>query len=291
MSSRKSTLTSSMIWDASLVPEKDLAREDGLVWYLPHHGVIHPRKNKRRVVLDASARFIGTSLNDCLLSGPDLTNSLIGVLNRFCQDRVALMADLECMFYSVKVPIEQRDLIRFLWWPDGDVRNQVVECHMHTHIFGATSSPAVATYALQKMGRDNASDFKARISPDKPPFFSTGVDFFGPILVKWGRSLVKRYGALFTCLVSRAVYIEMAAALDTDSFINVLRRFLARHGQVNLIRSDYGSNLVGAEKELGLSLHEWNQAQNKSFLLQKGISWNFNTPTLFCVIICMFCSL
>ena len=147
---------------ASLVPEKDLAREDGLVWYLPHHGVIHPRKNKLRVVLDASARFSGTSLNDCLLSGPDLTNSLIGVLNRFCQDRVALMADLECMFYQVKVPVEQRDLIRFLWWPGGDVRNQVVECRMHTHIFGATSSPAVATYALQKTARDNASDFSAQ---------------------------------------------------------------------------------------------------------------------------------
>ena len=118
-----------------------------------------------------------------------------------------------------------------------------------------------------------------RISPDQPPFFTTGVDFFGPILVKRGRSLVKRYGALFTCLVSRAVLIEMAAVLDTDSFINVLRRFLARRGQVNLIRSDNGSNLVGAEKELRLSLREWNQAQIESFLLQKGISWNFNAPT------------
>ena len=48
----------------------------------------------------------------------------IGVLNRFRQDRFALMADLECMFYSVKIAVEQRDLIHFLWWPDGDVRNQ-----------------------------------------------------------------------------------------------------------------------------------------------------------------------
>ena len=114
---------------------------------------------------------------------------------------------------------------------------------------------------------------------NQPPFFSTGVDFFGPILFKRGRSLVKRYGALFTCLVSRAVHIEMAAALDTDSFINVLRRFLAPRGQVNLIRSDNGSHLVGAEKELRLSLREWNQSQIESFLLQKGISWNFNAPT------------
>ena len=118
-----------------------------------------------------------------------------------------------------------------------------------------------------------------RISPDQPPFFSTGVDFFGPILVKRGQSLVKQYGALFTCLASRAVHIEMAAALDTDSFINLLRRCLARRGQVNLICSDNGSNLVGAEKELRLSLREWNQAQIESFLLQKGISWNFNAPT------------
>ena len=144
---------------ASQVPEKDLVAKEGAVWYLPHHGVFHLRKNKLRVVLDASARFGGTSLNDHLLSGPDLSNYLFGVLNCFQLEPVAIMADLECMFYQVKVPANQHDLLRFLWWPESDVSNHIVECRMHTHIFGATSSPAVATQALQKIARDNALVF------------------------------------------------------------------------------------------------------------------------------------
>ena len=147
---------------ASHVPGDELRRDDGMLWYLPHHGVLHPRKKKLRVVLDASARFAGTSLNDCLQSGPDLTNNLIGVLLRFRQEPVAMMADLECMFYQVRVPHSERDLLRFLWWPNGDPSRDVIECCMHTHIFGATSSPAVAAYALRKTALDNATEF----SPD-----------------------------------------------------------------------------------------------------------------------------
>ena len=144
---------------ASKVPTEEVDRSDGFLWYLPHHGVVHPRKDKLRVVLDASAKFAGTSLNDRLLSGPDLTNNLIGVLLRFREGRVAFISDIECMFYQVRVPIQQRDLLRFLWWPGGDVTNELIECRMHTHIFGATSSPAVASYALRKTALDNAAEF------------------------------------------------------------------------------------------------------------------------------------
>ena len=89
-------------------------RNDGGLWYLPHHSVMHVQKDKLRVVFDASAKFAGTSLKECLLSGPDLTNNLIGVLLRFRQERVAFMSDIECMFYHVRVPVEQHDLLRFL---------------------------------------------------------------------------------------------------------------------------------------------------------------------------------
>ena len=64
------------------------------------------------------------------------------------------------------------------------------------------------------------------------PFAYCGVDYFGPWLMKQQHSLVKRYGCLFTCLTSRAIYIEVTMDLTTDAFINTLHRFLSRRGPV-----------------------------------------------------------
>ncbi len=89
-----------------------------------------------------------------------------------------------------------------------------------------------------------------RLLPDKLPITNVGVDYFRSFDVKRGRSTVKRYGVLFTCLTIRAVHIEVADSLDTDSCINALRRFISRRGQVSVMRSDNGTNFVGAEREL-----------------------------------------
>ncbi|XP_069133232.1 uncharacterized protein [Argopecten irradians] len=88
-----------------------------------------------------------------------------------------------------------------------------------------------------------------RLSPE-PPFTYSGVDFFGPFYIKEGRKELKRYGVIFTCMSSRAIHVETANSLDTSSFINALRRFLAIRGPVRQLRSDRGTNLVGAEHEL-----------------------------------------
>ncbi|XP_072178274.1 uncharacterized protein [Diadema setosum] len=117
-----------------------------------------------------------------------------------------------------------------------------------------------------------------RLTPDEPPFSRVGIDYFGPFELKRGRSVVKRYGVLFTCLSVRAVHLEMADSLDTDSCINAIRRFIARRGNVREIRSDNGTNLVGAERELRAAIHSWNQAQIHETLLQKNIKWTFNPP-------------
>ena len=119
-------------------------------WYLPHHGIYHPKKpDKIRVVFDCSAKYQGCSLNDKLMQGPDLTNSFVGVLIRFRQERVALMADIEAMFYQVRVPKDQHKYLRFLWWPGGDLESELSEYRMSVHIFGAVSSPSIANYALR----------------------------------------------------------------------------------------------------------------------------------------------
>lgn len=62
-------------------------------WYLPFFAVYHPQKpGQIRVVFDSSAQHQGISLNNVLLKGPDLNNSLLGVLLRFRKERVAITA-------------------------------------------------------------------------------------------------------------------------------------------------------------------------------------------------------
>ena len=65
------------------------------------------------------------------------------------------MADVKAMFYQVKVPEKDADLLRFLWWPDGNLSEEMEEFRMTVHLFGATSSPSCASYALRKTAEDN----------------------------------------------------------------------------------------------------------------------------------------
>lgn len=110
--------------------DEELGRSDGKVWYIPHHGVYHPVTQKLRVVFDCGASYKGTSLKEQLLQGPDLTSSLVGVIIRFRQEPVAVMADVEAMFHQVRVPEADSDLLRFLWWPGGDWPQDLVEHKM-----------------------------------------------------------------------------------------------------------------------------------------------------------------
>ena len=92
--------------------------ESKRVWYLPHHPVINASKpEKLRLVFNCAANFQGISLNSQLLQGPDLNNSLVGLVIRFRQEQVALAADVEAMFHQVHVLDRDCDALRFLWWP------------------------------------------------------------------------------------------------------------------------------------------------------------------------------
>lgn len=92
-----------------------------------------------------------------------------------------------------------------------------------------------------------------------PPFTYCGVDCFGPFYIKEGRKDLKRYGLLFTCLCSRAVHIEVLDDMTTDAFIESLRAFVALRGNVRQLRSDQGTNFVGAKRELMETLREMAQ--------------------------------
>ncbi|XP_071855378.1 uncharacterized protein [Apostichopus japonicus] len=143
---------------AELVPSSELNADQ--VNYIPHHGVYHPKKpGKIRVVFDCSAKFKGISLNDQLLTGPNLTNDLLGVLCRFRQERIAFAGDIESMFYQFKVNPEQRNLLRFLWWSEGNFNGDPMEYRMTVHLFGAGSSPGCANFGLKQIALDYGSKF------------------------------------------------------------------------------------------------------------------------------------
>ena len=98
-----------------------------------------------------------------LYKGSDLTNSLVGVLTRFREDRIAVMADIESMFYQVRVPDSDSSFLRFLWWEDGNMAGDLQEYQMLVHLFGAISSPACANFALRRTAEDNIASFPSDV--------------------------------------------------------------------------------------------------------------------------------
>ena len=117
-----------------------------------------------------------------------------------------------------------------------------------------------------------------RVNVGSRPFRYCGVDYFGPFKVRSGRSDRKRYGCLFTCMQSRAVHIEIAHSLSTDSFIMALMRLVNRRGSPEIMFSDKGSNFVGAEKELATEWQGLDQRVIHNSLRDKGIEWQYNPP-------------
>ena len=120
--------------------------KDKLQWYFLHHPVINPHKpEKVRKACNAAAKYQGVFLNDKLLSGPDLLQSLIGIFFRFREHQIALSADIEAMFLQVAVPNDDNRCLRFLWREDSARRIEIYE--YTSHVFGAKSSPTCANYA------------------------------------------------------------------------------------------------------------------------------------------------
>lgn len=157
---------------AELVPTNELHSRPHMTWYLPHHPVLNPNKpDKVRIVFDCAAECGSVSLNSQVLQGPDLNNKLLGVLLRFRQGPVALMADIEAMFHQVKVAPEHRDALRFLWWPKGDVQCAPKAYRMTVHLFGGVWSPSCASYALKRTFLDHTDVCPADVGDAQRNFY------------------------------------------------------------------------------------------------------------------------
>lgn len=117
----------------------------------------------------------------------------------------------------------------------------------------------------------------ARLRLFQPAFYSTGVDCFGPFVIKVGRRSEKRWGIIFKCMTTRGVHIDLLTSIDTDSFLMALRRFIARRGKPHELLSDQGTNFKGGERELSEAFTALQPAV-QTHLAKQQIQFRFNPP-------------
>ena len=119
-------------------------------------------------------------------------------------------------------------------------------------------------------------------------FSNVGIDYFGPFNVK-GLESKKVWGAIFTCLLSRAIHLELVSDCSTEKFLMAFRRFIRRRRCPNVILSDNGSNFILGAKVLAKIANEEVEMNQKwlkiysdkkvlEFSLENNIDWKFNTP-------------
>jgi hypothetical protein len=124
-----------------------------------------------------------------------------------------------------------------------------------------------------------------RVEPS-PPFTNVGVDAFGPWTIvsrrtRGGYANSKRWAIMFTCLVTRAVHIELVEEMSSSAFINAVIRFTSVRGKVKLFRSDRGTNFVGAVDDLKIDAINVEDGPFKNHLYNPGTVWKFNSPHSF----------
>ena len=158
----------------------------------------------------------------------------------------------------------------------------ILQCN--TLVRKAISDCVACRFLRGRRGEQKMADLPSDRMPEAPPFSYCAVDYFGPFYIKEKRKELKRYGCPFTCLTSRAVHIEISNTLETDSFIMALRRFINIRGNIRQLRSDWGSNFVGAERELRDTVQEMDHDKIQRALLNEGddylvIKWKRNPPS------------
>ncbi|XP_055543765.1 uncharacterized protein LOC129729278 [Wyeomyia smithii] len=121
---------------------------------------------------------------------------------------------------------------------------------------------------------------RVRLTPFIRPFTFAGVDYMGPLEVRVGRCVAKRWICLFTCLTVRAVHLELVHSLSSASCVMAFRRFVARRGAPQEVFSDNGTNFVGANRQLSeekKKIRDIVQDCAATFT-NANTQWHFNVP-------------
>lgn len=121
-----------------------------------------------------------------------------------------------------------------------------------------------------------------RVEPHVKPFQNCAMDFFGPLKIKYGgRSTIEGHVCIMTCMVTRAIHLELCTDASTEKFLLAWRRFASTRGvHCKTVWSDNGGNFVGAVEPLRKMIREWDENRIKSDLSknQTEFDWKFNTP-------------
>ncbi|GFV63770.1 retrovirus-related Pol polyprotein from transposon 17.6 [Trichonephila clavipes] len=146
---------------------------------------------------------------------------------------------------------------------------------VHECVVCFKNKPIVANQLMGSLPRE-------RVNPSFP-FLHTGIDYCVPFFIRYKHqrkgTYQKIYVAIFVCLASKAVHLEIVSDLTTDAFLATLKRFVARRGKCATISSDNAKNFVGANRELKRLHNLLKFSEEKlSYLFLKGISWNFMPP-------------
>lgn len=110
-------------------------------------------------MLDCSTEYKAASLNNELISGSDMTNQILGLLIRFRQEPIVMMADIESIFFQVCVPEEHQYFLWLLWWENHNLKGEPAYDQIYVHVFGGASSPSYCNYSLKRTSIENKVDF------------------------------------------------------------------------------------------------------------------------------------
>lgn len=136
------------------------------------------------------------------------------------------------------------------------------------------NKPMTEQYQMGNLPHQRLSQFSV--------FSNVGIDYAGPILIKdrklRGAKLIKSYICLFVCMSTKAVHIDLVTDLSTDSFLQVLKRFIARRGKPNNFYSDNGTQFVGANSKLKEFFGFLNSSSDTIavHLLEDRVGWHFS---------------
>ena len=117
-----------------------------------------------------------------------------------------------------------------------------------------------------------------RLAYQSPPFTNTGVNYFGPFYVTVRRTTEKRWGFLVTCLITRAVHVEIVPFTDASLCVMGVKRFVSRRGTPAIIWSENGTNFVARKKNYARISRSGTPSTSPSNLPTKALSGGSTRP-------------